>query len=314
MTDRLVGIRGGRRATTVAVVMAAAMFAGCGSGDAPPGFDVRSSPQTLFLVHDELFSIRLDGTDRTSLGKVGDNKWRTGFPRLLADGRAIALGDDTGAIYPYFQQGDRMVRLSNNNVTLNDSVCGAKVMGRAEMVMTTTPFIPTRTAVERVDLDDPSSPELMHLERAALIANPAPYGDGRVVAVRYTDTNTEIVVIDVEQPISTQKQPKVLATVELPYYAGSPARLADGRVAYIRLDTRIDADLQPGQMWIVETGGESHAAGVDNIISLVAVEDYLVYEAAGGNHFSDIVANNLRDPPVNVTSTPYVSEHLGWSD
>jgi hypothetical protein len=296
-------------------MLVAATLGGCaGTGDAPPPFTERSAPEALFLVHNELLSIRVDGTDRRSLGLVGDNKWRTGYPRQLPNGRAIALGDDGGAIYPYFAQGDRMVRLSNYNVTLNDSVCGANVMGQPEMVMTATPFVPTRTAVERVNLDDPSTPELMHLERAALIANPAPYGDGRVVTVRYNEQNTELVVIDVEQPISTEKQPTVLAHVDLPYYAGSPALLPDGRLAYIRLDTRLDADLQPGELWIVESDGTSHPAGIDNIISMVAVGDYLVYESAGSSQFSDLVAWNLKDAPVNVTNTPYVSEHLGWSD
>lgn len=313
MTDRLDGGKGKGR--SIALVLSAAFLAACagGTGDAPPPFAERSAPEALFLVHNELFSIRLDGTDRQSLGLVGDNKWRTGWPRKLPDGRAIALGDDGGAIYPYFAAGDRMLRLSNDNVTLNDSLCGVSVGGEARMIITTTPFIPTRTAVERVNVDNPAL-EMMHLERAALIANPAPYADGSVVAVRYADTGTELVVIDVATPMSANKQPQVLAHVDLPYYAASPARLADGRVVYIRLDSRQGQDLQPGEMWVVETDGTTHAVGIDGIINLLVMGNYVVYESAGMKSFSDIVATNLVDPPVNVTNTPYISEHIGWSD
>jgi len=121
-------------------------------------------------------------------------------------------------------------------------------------------------------------------------------------------------VIDVAAPMSASKLPLVLAHVDLPYYAASPARLADGRVVYIRLDSREGQDLQPGEMWIVGTDGTTHAVGIDGIINLMVLGNYVVYETAGMKRFSDIVATNLVDPPVNVTNTPYISEHLGWSD
>jgi hypothetical protein len=107
----------------------------------------------------------------------------------------------------------------------------------------------------------------------------------------------------------------VLTHVDLPYFAASPARLADGRVVFIKLDAREQSDdLLPGEMWVVELDGTTHKAGIDNIISLYVLDEYVVYETAGDGRYSDIVATNFVEPPVNVTSTPYVSEHLGWSD
>jgi hypothetical protein len=326
MTDFLVGAwarpqgqswRSARVRGSALAVLTLTLTAGCGgTGVAPGSFSERASPEALFLVHNELFSIRLDGTDRKSLGLIGDNKWRTGYPRILPDGRAIALGDENGAIFPYYASpnDDRMLRLSNSNVTINDSVCGVSIMGMPQMVLTSTPFVPTHTAVDRVDLNDPS-PEMMHFERSALIANPAPYGDNHVVAVRYGDSGTDIVVIDVMMPLSNSKVPVVLTHVDAPYYAASPGRLPDGRVVYIRLDSREQTnDLLPGEMWLVDVDGSTRKVGIDNIVSLYVVEGYVVYEAVGDGRYSDIVATNFVDPPVNVTSTPYISEHIGWSD
>ncbi len=285
-----------------------------GTGDAPPLFSDRSAIEAVFLVHNELFSIRVDGTDRHSLGLVGDNRYRTGWPRRLPDGRAIALGDEVGAIFPYFESNGRMVRLTSSNVTLNDSLCGVNVGGASRMVLTTTPFVPTRTAVERVNVDAPA-PELMHIERQALISHPAPYDDGRVVAVRSDAWGTALVIIDVDTPASDTKVPLLhLAFIDPPYMAISPARLPDGRVVFIRLDSREDLDMQAGELWVVETSGVAHRTGVDGIVNLIVIGDKVIYESAGMNHVSDLVASNLRDPPVNFTNTPYISEHLGWSD
>ncbi len=297
-----------------ASAMILACLAGCaGTGDAPPPFDERQAAQAVFLVHDELFSIRLDGTDRRSLGIVGDNKWRTGWPRRLPDGRAAVLGDDAGAIFPYYEMGGRILRLSGENVTLNDSLCGVTVGGEPRMVITTTPFVPTRTAVQRVNLDDPA-PELMHLERFGLIAHPAPYADGQVVAARYSPAGTQIVVLDVARSRATSSAPQALAFVDPPYFGASPARLADGRVIFLRLDSRQDTDLQPGDVWIVEADGTTRPVGLDGVINLIVIGDRVVYETVGPHGFTDVMASNLVDPPVNVTATPYVSEHLGWSD
>lgn len=296
------------------VLVATLATSGCeGTGAAPPMFDDRASVEALFLVHNELFSIRLDGTDRHSLGSVGENRHRTGWPRRLPDGRAIALGDAGGAIFPYFESNGRMVRLTSKNVTLNDSLCGVSVGGAPRMVLTTTPFVPTRTAVERFDLDNPS-PELMHVERSGLISHPAPFDDGRIVAIRTDSEGTSVVVLDVDAPASSSQTPAHLAFVDLPYIAASPARLWDGRVVFIRLDSRDDRDLQAGQLWIIEHSGVAHPAGVDGIVNLVVLGDKLIYEVAGMNHISDLVASNLVDAPVNFTNTPTVSEHLGWSD
>ena len=47
---------------------------------------------------------------------------------------------------------------------------------------------------------------------------------------------------------------------------------------------------------------------------LEAVGNGVVYEAAGGGEFTDLVYTDLMHAPVNVTNTPYLSEHIGWSD
>jgi hypothetical protein len=39
----------------------------------------------------------------------------------------------------------------------------------------------------------------------------------------------------------------------------------------------------------------------------------VVYEVGGADGVSDLVRTDLVGPPVNITNTPYVSEHLGWS-
>jgi hypothetical protein len=287
---------------------------GCsGTGQAPPLFTDRSATEALFLVHNELFSIRIDGTDRRSIGLVGDNRFRAGWPRRLPDGRAIVLGDETGAIFPYFESNGRMVRITTMNVTLNDSLCGVTVGGASRMVLTTTPFVPTKTSVERLNVDDPS-PELMHVEHDALISHPAPYDDGRIVAVRTDWTGTSIVVLDVEAPASADKTAHHLAFVQPPYVAASPARLPDGRVVFLRLDSRDDLDLQAGELWVIDQPGQARATGINGIVNMIVVGDKVIYESAGMNHISDLVASNLVDPPVNFTNTPTVSEHLGWSD
>ena len=37
-------------------------------------------------------------------------------------------------------------------------------------------------------------------------------------------------------------------------------------------------------------------------------------EQIGASGVSDLVRTDLVHAPINITATPYVSEHLGWSD
>src|SRR6185295_18476595 len=91
-----------RRAFGQVAAVVLVVASGCGPTDrAPPAFGTSSLPEVVFLVHNELQAIRIDGTNRRSLGLVGDDKYRTGWPRPLPDGRIAVLGDETGGIFPY---------------------------------------------------------------------------------------------------------------------------------------------------------------------------------------------------------------------
>jgi len=45
-----------------------------------------------------------------------------------------------------------------------------------------------------------------------------------------------------------------------------------------------------------------------------ALDKGLLYEEGGAKGVSDLVYTDFVHQPINVTSTPYISEHLGWSD
>ena len=91
-----------QRVASLALV--AALGAACSGTGAPPPSSSDSAgavPDFLYLVHNQLWSIRRDGTHARHLTTVGDDAHRTGFPHRLPDGRAALLAYDTGAIYPY---------------------------------------------------------------------------------------------------------------------------------------------------------------------------------------------------------------------
>ncbi|MEO6951941.1 MAG: hypothetical protein ABI321_09025 [Polyangia bacterium] len=297
---------------TLVALLACALTACSSPGEVPGSFSAEQ-PEALFLVHNELYSVRLDGTRRSSLGLVGDNRARAGWPRRLPDGRAIVLGDDSGSIYPYYQADDRLLRLARSDVSINDALCGVSVQGASRLILTATPYVPTYSVIERIDVDDPA-PAIMHTERTARISDPAAYGEGRIVAVISDASGSAVVSLDVDMPDSSS-EPTQLAYVDAPYRAITPSALPDGRVVYLVVDSRDVDDLYPpGDMWIIEPDGTQHAADMGGIVALTVVDDRIVFEVQHGNQFSDLEATNLRDPAVNLTNTAYASEHLGWSD
>jgi len=307
------------------------LAAGCSSGDAaPPSLAAEPTPEVLFLVHNEVLAIRLDGTGRRSLGLVGDDKHRTGYPRFLPDGRAAVLADRAGGIFPFFcsNAGGDWTRISLMNVTLNDSLTASTVGGAPWLVFTTSPYsegLALRTRVYRVDVDDPH-PEAVGFQGLGVahgsISEPAPYDDGRVLAVRSVrdgasspGTSTiELLRIDTPNVHDPALASEKLVTVEPGYLVRSPARLPDGRVAFIRVDPFNLSDTAVGEMFVIGLDNAVRSTGITGVLGLVAVGDRLVYEEGGMFGVSDLVATDLVRPSVNITRTPNVSEHLGWSD
>jgi hypothetical protein len=295
--------------------------AGCGQTDAaPPSFGASRLPEVVYLVHNEVQAIRLDGTGRRLLGAVGDDKHRTGWPRLMPDGRVAVLGDETGGIFPYVESpppssGRTLFRrLSAMNVTLNDALCGVTINGQSRLVFTATPFLPTRTTLERVDVDDPR-PVAVHYESAGVLQHPAPYDDGHVLVVRVKDDGTSTVeLLDVSVDVAQPGATRVLASVRAPYVATQPARLPDGRVVFIRVDPRDVSDTAIGEMYVIELDGQIHTTGLTGVLGLEVIGDQIVYESGGANEVSDLIVTDLAHPPVNLTNTPYTSEHITWSD
>jgi hypothetical protein len=305
--------RGRASALPLALLVAAL---GCGRDDPPPPSLVAGmAPPLLFVVHNELWRIRLDGTGRRSLGTVGDDRHRTGWPRFLPDGRAALLADDTGAIFPWVgPRGDgTFERLPQMNVTLNDSLCGVTVAGASRLVFTTTPFLPTRTTVERMDPDQPAL-EPVGFEPDGVISNPAPYDDGRVLVIRTVRGAAKVELLDVSGAAYRSGQSQVLAQVPEPYQATSPARLPDGRVVFIRVDPRDVTDTAVGEMFVIEVDGTVHTTGATGVLALEVIGDQVIYEEGGATQVSDLIQTDLVNPPVNITNTPFISEHLDWSD
>jgi hypothetical protein len=271
----------------------------------------------LFLVKNEVWTIRLDGTRRQSLGAVGDDRHRTGFPRFLPDGRIALLADDTGAIFPFVgphSGGDgNFMRLTAMNVTLHDSLCGVTVDGAPRLVLTTTPFVATRGTLARVDVDNPR-PETVDWETAGVIVNPAPYGDGRVLAVRVLADSSHIEIIDVAGPAFQHAQSEVLATIYPPYLAQQPVKLPDGRVGFIRYNPDGVSDSDLGELFLIGLDGSVTTTGITGVVAMEALDKGLLYEEGGAKGVSDLVYTDFEHTPINVTNTPYISEHLGWSD
>ncbi|HEY7957023.1 MAG TPA: hypothetical protein VII38_17075 [Polyangia bacterium] len=322
--------------TRATLMVAAALggvvgLVGCGQLDrAPDSLASPSSPEVLFLVHNEVWSIRLDGTDRHLVAAVGDDSRRTAWPRFLPDGRMAVLADETGGIFPYVgAPGGAFQRLSAMNVTLNDSLCGVTIAGQSRLIFTNTPFtpfLPMSAIVYRVDVDDPA-PEAVGFQAAGpdgqpgALSDPAPYDDGRVVLVRtvrpdgLTPGTSSIELLRVDRPY--EHDPSVtsekIATVPDGYLATSPARLPDGRIVFLRVDPTMSSDTAIGEMFVIGLDNHVQSTGATGVLALEVVGDQVVYEVGGADGVSDLVRTDLVGPPVNITNTPYVSEHLGWS-
>lgn len=321
--------------TRHAVWALAVLLAGCGDRDAaPPAVGESSSPEVLFVVRSEVFSIRLDGTARRSLGKVGDDRHRTGYPRFLPDGRVSVLADDTGAIFPFVapakaQSPADWTKLGLMNVTLNDALTGVTVNGESRLVFTTSPFadaFPLQTRVYRMDVDQPQLEAVGFqgagpTDRAGSIAEPAPYDDGRVLAVRSLRTNgsspgtSSIEILRVDRPYDHDPAhgAEKLVTLADGYLARSPARLPDGRVVYIRVDPANSSETAVGEMFVIDLDNQVRSTGLTGVLALEVVGDKVVYEVGGASAVTDLVFTDLVHPPVNLTNTPFIAEHLAWS-
>src|SRR2546423_11123914 len=108
-------------------LLVAALAMGCGESTATRAID-RAPGDVAYLVHNQLWSIGLDGTRAHLVATVGDDARRTGFPRRLSDGRAALLADDTGAIFPFVQSDSGGFRtLRDTHVTLHDALCGTTI-------------------------------------------------------------------------------------------------------------------------------------------------------------------------------------------
>src|SRR4051812_29033202 len=123
------------------VLLVAALALGCDSSAAPASNDGGGGGgrEVVYLVHNELWSIGLDGTRAHRLATVGDDPRRTGFARRLPDGRNALLADDTGAIFPYVESDGGFQPIGATNVTLHDALCGVAVAGQPALVYTITP-------------------------------------------------------------------------------------------------------------------------------------------------------------------------------
>jgi hypothetical protein len=314
----------------VVAALSAVAVPGCGSVDeaAPPVLDeLRSAEEVLFLVGNEVHAIRLDGTYRRSLGKVGHNKYRTAWPRFLPSGDVAVLADQKGAIYPFVgsARGGDFLPLMPHNVTIFDSLCGARLGGDTHLIFTYTPFtldLPTRTTLNRIRVPG-GAMERVWTEIEGHLADLAAFDDGHVLAVRtrdrtdgFTIGNQTIEVIPVTSgALSTLRdQGRVLAGVPRGDLAASPARLPDGRVIFLQIHDLSPSLYPVGEIMVVERDGSVHPSGLRGVVAVTVIGDQVVYEAGGANGVSDLIVTDLSSPPYNLTNTPHVSEHLGWSD
>ncbi|HXU74510.1 MAG TPA: hypothetical protein VN947_34685 [Polyangia bacterium] len=282
--------------------------AGCGATPKPP--DGSAPPaEVLYLVHNEIWRIGADGTGAARLATVGDDGYRTAFPRRLADGQLALLADDTGAIYPYLVSQGQIHTVGATNVTIHDSIAAATIGGAAALVYTVTPYVGGRAALMRAN---PAGSDVqgVALELGGVLSDPSPWDDGSVLVVRSARGQVTIEILD----IAGGNTREVLATVDAPYSAHAPARLPDGRVVFVRTDPRDSTDTAIGELFVLDRGGVARTTGITGVLALVVVGNDIVYEAGGADGVTDLIRTNLVDPPVNLTRTPTVAEHLGWSD
>ncbi len=299
-------------ARAAVLVLMVAVGSAC-SGE-PQAVDGMRADSLVYVVHNEVFRITLDGNQRSSLGFAGFNRYRTGWPRVLPDGNVAVLGDEWGIIYPYVARpGGQFEKVGPTNVMVHDSLTGATIEGKSHLIMTVTPWSATRGSIQALDLDDNSSDQVAS-QRAGQLLHPSPYDDGRVLAVRTHSIGSNVEVIDVSSRTGTNQPPVVLAQVKWPWLATQPVRLPDGRVAFLRIAADDEDPLPAGDIYIIEPDGKVVESEFMSIIALTVVGDYLVMEAAGMDGVSDLVATDFKNKTFNITRTPYISEHLTWSD
>jgi hypothetical protein len=271
----------------------------------------------LFLVKNEVFGMRLDGTERRSFGVVGDDRLRAGYPRMLPDGRLSVVADQIGQMFPYTSAGHRDYdRVGIRAVSLGDGACGTTVGGEAKLIYFATAIwedgTVTSTAM-RASTDGLTVEGFGVLTDAALFG-PSPDGAGHILAVRSPlQGDDQIWRIDAGGDQDALDHPEVIATLPFPQVASSPSRLGDGRVVFVQHDLR-DPD-RVGELWVVEDDGSIHGTGIRGVDdAVVATDGRVVLQAGGGDRMGDLLVTDLVAPPYNLTNTPFVAEHLGWAD
>jgi hypothetical protein len=304
------------RSHAVLVVLAAALL-GCADRGVAPAGPPDETPQVLFLVKNEVFGIRLDGTMRRSFGVVGDDRLRAGYPRMLPDGRLSVVADQVGEMFPYTSSGDRGYdRVGIRGVSLGDGACGVLVGGEAKLIYFATTIYDdgTLTSTAMRATTDGLTVEGFGLLEGAGLFGPSPDGDDHVLAVHSPLAgDDQIWRLDVSGDQQAIDHPEVLATIPFPQVAASPSRLPDGRVIFVSKDMR-DPD-QIGELWLVERDGSMHGSGIRGVDdAVVATDGRVVLQAGGGDQMGDLLVTDLVAPPYNLTNTPFIAEHLGWAD
>ncbi len=287
----------------------AIVLGGCTAPPTPPDGGKTAAPEVLYLVHNQVWHVGLDGAGAQRLVTVGDDPLRTAFPRRLGDGRLAVLADDTGAIFPYVVDGTATRTVGASNVSVRDALCAATVAGSAALVYTVTTFDGSHAKLLSADTSGGVA-RAVAIENDGTVSEPAPWDDGRVLVVRSTRGLVTVEILD----LTGRGAREVLATIDPPYSAHAPARLPDGRVVFVRTDPRDSTDTAVGELFVLERGGAARTTGITGVRALVVAGGEIVYEVGGADGVTDLVRTNLVDPPVNLTRTATVAEHLGWSD
>ncbi len=291
-------------------------LAGCGDPGLAPGATADGeSPDLLFVVGNEVFGIRADGTMRRSFGTVGDDLQRAGYPRMLPDGRLSVIGDQEGRSFPYTTAGDRtFARIGSDGVALGDGACGAMVQGTPQLIFfATTLYLDGSIdcTAERATTDGRKLSAFGVVSQAGLFG-PSPDGDDHVLAIHSPlSGDDEIWRIDVSGDQEALDHPEVVARLPFPKVGLSPSRMRDGRVVYVQFDLR-DPD-HIGELWVVEADGTMHGTGILGVDDAIAIGERVVIEASGGDRIADLLVTDLVHNAYNITNTPAYAEHLGWS-